>query len=57
MFSNINLKLVRSFSMGFAIHSLALNGFYVELHLGCVHLAICNKAKGPLFGFNNYWNS
>ena len=56
MFSKINLKLVRSFSVGVAIYSPTLNGLYIEFHLGCFHLAIWNRAKGKLFGFNNYWN-
>lgn len=56
MYSKINLKLVRSFSLGFSIHSPTLNGIYVELYIGCFHLSLWDRAKGSLFGFNNYWN-
>ena len=50
----INFKLVRSFSVGFAVFSPKLNGFYVEAYLGCFHIAIWNRGK-LLIGFNNYW--
>jgi len=53
--SKINLKLVRSFSVGFAIYSPTLNGAYVELHIGCFHLALWSRGK-KIFAFNNYWN-
>ena len=54
-FSKIELKLVRSFSLGFAIHSPRLNGLYVELYLGLFHLAIWHKPEKWL-GFKNYWS-
>ena len=53
--SKINLKLVRSFSLGFAISSPTLNGLYVEFYIGCFRLAVWHMPE-KWFGFNNYWN-
>jgi len=53
-FSKINLKLVRSFSVGFTVASPTLNGLYIEFHLGCFHLVVWHKPS-RWFGFNNYW--
>lgn len=53
--SKINFKLVRSFSIGFEIHSPKLNGFCVGFHFGCFHLCLWSRGK-KWFGFNNYWN-
>ena len=55
MSSKINLKTVRSFSIGFMIHSPTLNGLYIELHFAWWHLAIWSRGK-QWFGYNNYWN-
>ena len=51
----INLKLCRSFALGFTIFSPKLNGLYVEFYLGCFHLAVWNRGKG-FVGFRNFWN-
>jgi hypothetical protein len=51
----IQLKLVRSFSIGFAIFSPRLNSAYIEFHLGCFHLALWSKGEN-LIGFKSYWN-
>jgi len=50
----IQLKLVRSFSLGFSIYSPTLNGLYVEIYLGCFHVAVWGKGKS-LVSFKNYW--
>ena len=50
----IQFKLVRSFSIGFSIYSLSLNGAYVEINIGCFVLAIWSRGKN-IIGFNNYW--
>ena len=50
----ITIKIVRSFSLGFAIFSPTLNGFYIELFFGCIHVAIWNRGEG-MFAFANYW--
>jgi hypothetical protein len=50
-----NFKIVRSFSLGFCIFSPKLNGFYMELYFGCLHIGIYGKGEG-LIEFNNYWN-
>lgn len=53
--SKITFKIVRSFSIGFTIHSPALNGFSIELRFACFDLSLRNRGK-KLFGFKNYWN-
>ena len=50
----IQFKLVRSFSIGFAIHSPTLNGAYIEFHLGCFHLSLWSRGR-HLLGFKSYW--
>jgi hypothetical protein len=55
MSSVIHFKLVRSFSLGFTIHSPKLNGLSIEIYLGCFHLAFWNKGL-KLFGYSNFWN-
>jgi len=50
----IELKLVRSFSVGVEILSPKLNGFCVVFYIGCFHLQLWNRGKG-LFKYNNYW--
>jgi len=57
-FSKIQIKLVRSFSLGFTIASPTLNGFSLELHISCIDIHIWSKAKGcKLVSFKNYWVS
>lgn len=51
----IHFKLVRSFSVGFSILSPSLNGFCIELWLGCFCAAIWSRGRNWL-GFGNYWN-
>lgn len=51
----IHFKLVRSFSLGFSILSPKLNGFCVELWLGCLHIALWGRGK-EWVGFTSYWN-
>tara|TARA_R110002111_G_scaffold44030_1_gene80233 strand:+ start:2144 stop:2323 length:180 start_codon:yes stop_codon:yes gene_type:complete len=50
----IQLKIVRSFSLGFCIHSPKLNGVCFDLYLGCVHLCYWGKGN-TLFTYNNFW--
>lgn len=54
--AKLSIALVRSFSLGFAIHSPMLNGAYFELYLGCVHFRFWNRGE-QLFAFENYWRS
>ena len=51
----INLKLVRSFSLGFTIYSLKLNGFCVDIQIANFTLNFWGKGEG-FFKFSNYWN-
>lgn len=51
----ITLKLVRSFSLGFAILSPKWNGLAFELYIGCFHVSVWSRGDG-LFGIANYWN-
>lgn len=53
--SKITFKLVRSFSVGFSIHSPTLNGFSVELFFVCFHLSVWSRGE-RLFCVRNYWN-
>jgi len=55
MSSKLNLKIVRSFSIGFSILSPKWNGLCVEVHLGFFHLVFWSRGT-EIFGFNNYWN-
>lgn len=50
----IQFKLVRSFSIGFSIHSPTLNGLSVEINIACFSLSIWSQGK-YWFGFGNYW--
>jgi len=54
--AKLQFKLVRSFSLGFAIHSPTLNGFCVEIFLGCFHIHLWGKGKS-LVSFKNYWSN
>lgn len=51
----ISLKLCRSFSIGFTIHSPTLNGLSFEVYFGCFHVGVWGRG-GNLIGFNNYWD-
>ena len=53
--SKIKLRLCRSFSIGFTIHSPKYNGISFEIYLGCFHLSFWNRGR-QLIGFSNYWN-
>ena len=50
----IQLKLVRSFTLGICIHSPSLNGVAFDFYFGCIHL--CFWGKGNVyFTCKNYW--
>lgn len=51
----ITLKLVRSFSLGFSIHSPKWNGLSFAIHVGCFDLCFWSRGEG-VFGTANYWN-
>ena len=51
----INIKLCRSFAIGFEIHSPKLNGLSVEVYLGCFRIGVWGRGE-EVIGFNNYWN-
>ncbi len=51
----MELKLVRSFSLGFAIMSPRLNGFALNIYLGCFHVTLWSRGS-LLFGMRSYWN-
>jgi hypothetical protein len=50
----VQLKIVRSFSIGFGIMSPTLNGFCVEIYIGCFHVCLWSKGNTPLT-VKNYW--
>jgi len=50
----IMFKLVRSFSIGFTIHSPKLNGFSVEFCFACFILSVWGKGR-KLFAVRSYW--
>lgn len=52
----ITLKLVRAFSLGFAVLSPKLNGVCFHVNVACFELAFWNRG-GALFGFRNYWGA
>lgn len=53
--SKITLALVRSFAIGFEIHSPKLNGFSVEFNFACFTLQLWSRGK-KWFNLKNYWN-
>ncbi len=55
-YPKIQLKLVRSFGVGFTIHSPTLNGLCFDIQVACFILAVWPRMKGNIFGFHNYWN-
>ena len=50
----LTLKLVRSFTVGFAIHSPTINGLACDIYIGCFHITFWNRGVGSV-GFENYW--
>jgi len=52
----ITLALVRSFGIGFTIHSLKANGISFELQIACFLFRFWAKGKG-FIAFVNYWNA
>lgn len=53
--SKIHFKIVRSFSLGFTIHSPKLNKLSIEIMFACFILHIWSKGQG-WFGFSNFYN-
>jgi len=51
----IEVKLVRSFSVGFTIYSFALNGIAADFKFACFHLGLYGRGN-KFFGATNYWN-
>ena len=52
----ITLKLVRSFSFGFTVMSLKLNGFCMTIDIACFSLQLWSRGEG-LFTTANYWTA
>jgi hypothetical protein len=46
----ITFKIVRSFSLGFAVYSPKLNGLCFDINFACFHLGFWNRGK-KLIGF------
>jgi len=51
----LSLRLVRSFSLGFTIHSPTQEGIAVDLYFGCFDLCLCSRGT-HLVAFDNFWN-
>jgi hypothetical protein len=50
----IEVKLVRSFSIGFAIYSPTQNGLAVSVDIACFNVLLRNRG-GWKVTFTNYW--
>jgi len=50
----IEIKLLRSFGIGFTILSPKYNGFFIEVQVTCVTLSLWNRGE-EWIGFNSYW--
>lgn len=50
----ITLKLVRSFSLGFSVHSPTLNGLCFDIYVGCFTVSGWSRGR-KLIGLANYW--
>lgn len=53
--AKITVALVRSFSVGFSIHSPKWNGLSFEVNVGCFALRFWSRGV-CLFAAKNYWN-
>lgn len=52
--AKITLKLVRSFGIGFTVHSPSLNGFSINIDFACFALSIWSRG-GQWFAARSYW--
>ncbi len=52
--AKLTLKLVRTFSIGFKIYSIKLNGLRLDIELACFILHFNYRGK-KLLAFENYW--
>ena len=52
--SKIELKIVRSFSIGFTVYSPKYNGVCVEIQIGFIALMLWSRGH-YLFGIRNFW--
>ena len=53
--SKIQIKLVRSFSIGVSVLSPKFNGLCIEVYIGNVHVCISNSGSNSI-SFMNFWN-
>lgn len=54
--AKITFKLVRSFTIGFTVHSPTLNGLSFDIGIACFHASVWGKGK-QWIAFKSFWNA